>query len=225
MSKRCVVFDLDGTLLDTLGEIAESGNAMLVEMGREPRPEADYNLLAGQGLPYMVKNALRTEDDAEVERGCELVQAYRAKMDGSAVQPFDGAAELLAKLADAGWTLAVFSNKPHDEVIRQVAAYFPDIPFASVMGARPDIPVKPHPAGLHETLEIMGAGPEHTVYVGDTAADMKVGTAVGAWNIGVLWGFRDEDELRTHGAHDIVEELADLADAIEAGHARHVAVA
>ncbi|MEO0965466.1 MAG: HAD family hydrolase [Planctomycetota bacterium] len=221
MEKRCVVFDLDGTLLDTIGEIAESGNAMLVAMGREPRPEADYNLLAGQGLPYMVKHALRTEDEAEIARGCELVQRYRAEMDGDIVRPFAGAAELLAELAAAGWTLAVFSNKPHDEVVKQVAQHFPEIAFASVLGARPGVPVKPDPAGLHDTLERMEARGECTVYVGDTAADMTAGTAAGTWNIGVLWGFRDADELRSTGAHDIVEELAELGPAIEAGIARH----
>jgi len=217
MEQRFVVFDLDGTLLDTIGEIAESGNAMLEAMGHAPRPVADYNNLAGQGLPYMVKHALETEDEAEVKRGCELVQKYRAAMSEDAVKPFEGVGALLSGLAEAGWTQGVFSNKPHEEVVKQVARFFPEIGFGSVIGAKPDVPVKPDPAGLLTTLEVLKATPEQTVYVGDTAADMSCGSAVGTYNVGVLWGFRDEDELRSNGADAIVHRVEDLIGAIEAG--------
>ncbi|MEM6333874.1 MAG: HAD family hydrolase [Planctomycetota bacterium] len=217
MSDRCVIYDLDGTLLDTIGEIASSGNLMLEAMGRAARPAADYNLLAGQGLPYMVQHALGSDDPAEIERGCVLVQEFRANGRAEPVKPFDGVAEVLEGFARAGWTQGVFSNKPHEEVVKQVAHFFPQIEFASVLGARPGVPVKPDPAGLIETLERVGATAARTAYVGDTAADMGAGSAVGAWTVGVLWGFRDEAELVAHGAKAIVREVGELAGAIEGG--------
>ncbi|MEO0586095.1 MAG: HAD family hydrolase [Planctomycetota bacterium] len=217
MSERCVIYDLDGTLLDTIGEIASSGNLMLEAMGHAARPVADYNLLAGQGLPYMVQHALGSDDPAEIARGCELVQEFRAHGDIAPVQPFDGVAEVLEHFQREGWTQGVFSNKPHEEVVKQVGKFFPQVAFASVLGARPNVPVKPDPAGLIESLERVGMTAEQTVYVGDTAADMLVGSRVGAWTVGVLWGFRDEAELRENGAKAIVHEVAQLAGAIEEG--------
>jgi phosphoglycolate phosphatase len=211
MSYKAAIFDLDGTLADTLEAIANSGNHMLRELGCEPRPVGDFRYLAGQGLRQLVIDALGGDPPAEqVDRGMALVLAYyeRRRFDG--VRPYEGVIAMLRSLQEAGIRIAVLSNKPHAEAEQVTAELFSQIRFDAVQGALDDRPLKPHPAMAQALLDRLGLDPAEGAYIGDTRVDMITGTQAGLYTIGVTWGFRDEPELRESGAQAIVHHPVEV---------------
>lgn len=211
MPYRAAIFDLDGTLADTLQAIANAGNHMLREMGRPERPVRDYRYLAGQGLRQLVVDALGEDTpDSEIDRGQTLVLDYYTGRRFDTVGPYDGIVEMLATLHDAGVRIAVLSNKPHAEAVAVVDRLFAHVTVDAVLGATDARPVKPHPAMAGALLEQLGLDPAEGAYIGDTKVDMLTGTQAGLYTIGVTWGFRDEPELREHGAQAIIHHPSEL---------------
>lgn len=213
--RRAVMFDLDGTLADTLRDIADAANWALATLGRPPRPLADYRYLAGQGVDHLIAEALGpSHHHLHADARRLYLDRYDAhKYDHTG--PFPGMPELLDALTDQGVVLAVVSNKPHDATRQVVADLFGRWPFAAVYGARPGVPLKPDPAAALAICDELRLPPSEWLYVGDTRADMLTGRAAGMTTVGVLWGFRDEPELRDSGAHAIIrrpDELLPLLD-------------
>jgi len=207
-----VIFDLDGTLADTLTDIAAAMNRVLAAHGLPEHEPAAYKLMIGCGLRNLVREALppeRRDDETVASCHAEMMADYGRRC-LEATRPYEGVPELLAHLADEEIALAVLSNKADELTQRIVAALFaPDI-FAEVVGRRPDLPAKPDPAAALLIAERLGAAPERVAYLGDSGVDMRTATAAGMIAIGVTWGFRDRAELEAGGARLILDHPLEL---------------
>ncbi|MEM6394310.1 MAG: HAD family hydrolase [Planctomycetota bacterium] len=210
MTFETAVFDLDGTLLDSLGDIAASANHTLAEMGLPRHPVSSYNTFAGQGLPKLFRAALPPEEVDRVDEAIGLFKPYYAEHQRNTTAPFHGIEAVLKGLVEAGVRLAVLSNKPDAATVAMVEHYFPSVPWAAVWGHREGYAPKPDPASCLALLDEINATPQTTAFVGDTMADMGTATATGCYAVGVSWGFRTVQELEESGAAVILHETREL---------------
>jgi len=208
-----VCFDLDGTLLNTLADLADSMNAALARQGFPPHPEDEYRFLVGDGVDVLARRCLPEAHRADDAAWEALVAAMREEYAGrwrDRTRPYAGVPELLPALVARGLPLAVLSNKQDDFTRAQVAHFFPDVRFASVAGARPGVPKKPDPAPALALARALGVPPQAWLYVGDTNTDMQTALGAGMVACGALWGFRPEAELRAAGAHHVLTHPSEL---------------
>jgi phosphoglycolate phosphatase len=212
MSSPAVLFDLDGTLLDTLDDIADSANRALVTQGFPAHPNEDFRRFIGDGVQMLVRRAL-PEDRRDDETIARVVVAYR---DEYAIgwdvktRPYPGIAELLDELAGRKVQLAVLSNKPDEFTRLCVAGYLGRWPFRVVLGQREDLPRKPDPTGALRVAAELGVTPAQCYFIGDSVADMTMARRAGMHAVGVAWGFQPVDVLREAGAETIVDRPTDL---------------
>ncbi|MFN2354274.1 MAG: HAD family hydrolase [Desulfopila sp.] len=212
MNCSAVFFDLDGTLLDTLEDLADAANEVLQRQGYQPHAVEEYNSFVGDGLQTLIDRILpEGASEHEREESAVLFKSIYGHNWHHKTTPYDGIPALLDQLQDARIRLAILSNKPHEYTQMYVQHYFPNVPFEIILGQRSGIPKKPDPAGAVELAEKMNLEPEHCIFVGDTGGDMQTGKRAGMQTIGVLWGFRSADELRMHGADLLVATPAELA--------------
>jgi phosphoglycolate phosphatase len=210
MTHRAVLFDLDGTLADTLVDIAGAANHALERLDR-PRIEVPrFRYLAGQGLEYLMNHALAPEDRPLVPKAMELFHEYYAVHSEDHTAPYDGVPAMLDELTRRGMTIAVLSNKPHAAAQAMVARVFARWAFAAVIGHREGSPLKPDPSGAIEIAAAVRIPPGEWLYAGDTRVDMLTATRAGMFPVGVLWGFREEAELRQNGARAIIARPDEL---------------
>ncbi len=207
---QCCVFDLDGTLVDSLADIADACNTTLSLLGLPPFPPDSYRQLAGEGLPRLCEKAIGQTHPHLVTRMAELVRAVYRTRAVRKTRPFTGLPEVLKTLRLRGIRLAVLSNKPHDLTRRVVAAFWPAGCFEVVQGQLLGGVRKPDPTTLRGVCERMDVGVGDTWLVGDTATDMLTAANAGAVGVGVTWGFRDRVELAAAGARQIVDRPAEL---------------
>ncbi|MBQ3209419.1 MAG: HAD-IA family hydrolase [Alistipes sp.] len=216
MSKKLVIFDLDGTLLNTIGDLAACCNHMLRQRGLEEHSYEEYCHFVGNGVTRLVERALpellRTTDYIAAARK-DFVEYYYDNIDNYTVA-YNGVHELLKKLSDAGATLAVASNKFHSGTNRLIEKFFGDIEFAAIYGNRDGFPLKPDRAIIDLIMEQCGATADNTYMVGDSGIDIQTARAAGVHSIGVSWGFRDRQELVESGAEYIADNTEELFDAI-----------
>ena len=211
MKKLCI-FDLDGTLSNTLPTIAYYGNLALEKYGHEPICEERYKILVGNGRDVLIHRMLS-------ERGCDVPAeydrvgaAYDAAYEADVMyltRPYDGIVELLSALHDAGIKIAVLSNKPDNVAQGVVKNLFGDI-FDAVWGKKDSYPTKPDPTAAFEICRELGVTAEETVFIGDTSVDIETGKRGGFFSIGVLWGFRPEKELKDAGADALAASPGDI---------------
>jgi len=205
MPFKAVVFDLDGTLTNTLEDIAFAMNRSLRLHALPEFPVEAYKYLVGDGAVMLARRACREQTDMAPSVLKEY-QAYYKDHTSDRSAPYPGVQEMLDALAARGMHLAVFSNKPHADVQTVVKHYFPDVPFEVIRGQMEGVPVKPNPAGALAVAQEMGLAPEDFLYLGDTGTDMCCAVNAGMYPVGVLWGFRGEDELREMGAKAIISD-------------------
>lgn len=210
------LFDLDGTLLDTLADLAAAGNHALAQVGRPTHPLPAYRTLVGQGVRNLFIDALGPDHQHLLDGAIAAFHSYYADHRFDTTAPYPGVWPMLAGLADRGVKLGVLSNKPHEATLDVVDRYFHDIPWTALRGHKPGTAPKPVPGSARETLSEMGVEPQRCVYVGDTKVDMLTGQAAGMVTVGVSWGFRSVDELRANGADDIIDEPNELLALFEA---------
>ncbi len=206
MACKGIIFDLDGTLLDTLEDLAEAANKTLEFYGFPAHPVDAYRFFVGEGLKTLLQRIVPGSDRTE-----EQLQEYMKKFAEIYSQtwnrktaPYEGIPEMLNDLTGAGLPLAVLSNKPHAFTELCVETFFPDKPFLHVFGQRDAVAKKPDPAGALDIAGKMGAAAEDILFVGDTATDMRTGNSAGMKTIGVEWGFRTRAELEENNAWKIV---------------------
>ena len=212
-----VMFDLDGTLLDTLADIAAGGNHALRELGRPVHPVSAYRQLAGQGAPWLIAHALGPGQQHLAARGLEIFKAYQLRHGLDQTQPYAGIPELLDALVSRGMPLAVLSNKPERATQEAVRLRLGRWRFAALAGHRGGGPLKPDPAGALEIAYRLGVEPERWLYLGDTKVDMVTALRAGMFAVGATWGFRDEAELRAAGAAAIVHHPGEVVGLVDAG--------
>jgi phosphoglycolate phosphatase len=208
MTPVALLFDLDGTLLNTLEDLADSANLVLEAMGCPTHPVDPYRFFVGDGVEMLGRRALPQgrRSDSDVARFVELMREIYAGRQTCKTRPYDGVDEMLRGLAERGCTLTVLSNKPDGPVKSLVAALLGAHSFAVVRGALPGFPKKPDPAGAIALAAEIGLAPEQFLYLGDTATDMQTATAAGMYPVGAAWGFRGEKELRESGAAVVVHD-------------------
>jgi phosphoglycolate phosphatase len=211
MNRRAIIFDLDGTLLDTLDDIAFSMNAALAQFGAPAHPPQDYRCLVGQGLDTLAYLALPEEkrDEATVERCVAAMRKVYAARWACRTRPYAGIPETLASLKRAKVLCAVCSNKAHDFTVKIVTHFFGAAAFEIVVGGGKFAP-KPDPAGALHCAAAMGIAPGDILYVGDSDVDMKTAVNAGMYPAGAAWGFRSREELLANGAKILLENPKDI---------------
>jgi len=206
------MFDLDGTLLDTLTDLANSMNSVLEKYGFSPHPAENYKYLAGSGVRELVIRALPFEikDEGKIERLIEDLLNEYEKHCFDKTRPYDGVPDLLTSLTEIGVRMAVLSNKQDKFTKMMVERLLPDGKFEVVLGARPNVPKKPDPISAVEIMDIMELTPKDFIYLGDSDLDMQTAIAAGMYPVGALWGFRSALELLNSGAEALIEKPVDL---------------
>lgn len=215
-----VVFDLDGTLVDTLPAIAEAMNGVLRDEGLPEWPRETYRRFAGDGAMMLVKRATRHEFDADHTRLLDLLRKFRErdeKTDEQFARPYDGVREMLDALRARCALTAIATNKEEPEALALVSREFGLDRFVAVRGAVPGGPMKPDPTPVHEIAALARVPLSRTVFVGDTDTDMRTGRNAGVFTVGCSWGFRDADELRATGADVVIGAAGELPGVIDAG--------
>lgn len=206
---QAVLFDLDGTLTNTLEDIAFAMNRAL-RLHRLPEHPVDaYRYLVGNGAKVLAQRAVGQRADLaeQVQRD---YQAYYETHNLVRTKPYNGIPALLEGLQNKGLKLCVFSNKPHADTCHVVEHFFPGVNFAVVRGQQDGVPVKPDPAGALLVAEELNIPPENFLYVGDTDVDMLCARRAGMHPVGAVWGFRDEAELRQAGAERLAQHPEEL---------------
>jgi len=206
---QAILFDLDGTLTNTLEDIAFAMNRALRMHGLPEHPVEKYRYLVGSGARKLAQRAVGERGDV-MESVLKTYQAYYQEHNLDKTCPYEGVTELLEALQKQGVKLCVFSNKPHADTCRVVEHFFPEVHFAAVRGQMEGVPVKPDPAGALAMAEALGVAPADFLYLGDTDVDMICARNAGMRPVGVTWGFRDEEELRAAGAERLIHHPMDL---------------
>lgn len=212
--KKLIIFDLDGTLLNTIADLAASTNYALGELGINAHPLESYPTFVGNGIRKLFERALpvtkRTPEMVEKVR--ELFMPFYDAHNADLTTIYPGIAELLNTLQDKGVQLAVASNKYQSATEKLMQHYFPNIRFVSVLGQREGIPVKPDAGIVLDTLKAAGVTAAETLYVGDSGVDMQTAHNGGVESVGVTWGFRPLLELESNGAQYIINQPEELLE-------------
>lgn len=217
MKRQAVIFDLDGTLLDTLEDIADSGNQTLARYGFPTHPIDAYRYFVGDGVGMLIRRIL-PEDQRHEETIGQVLETYREEYGrrwNAKARPYDGIGELLDALTTARIKTAVLSNKPHELTEKCVGELLSPWTFEITLGQRDGIARKPAPAGALSIARQWGLPPSEIVYAGDTATDMETALAAGMVPCGVLWGFRPAAELRAAGAKVLIQRPIELLDVLD----------
>ncbi len=217
-----VIFDLDGTLMDTLADLAASGNFALRQNGFAPVEESGYRYHVGNGMRTMAKRALEASlalspraaapDDAVVEKLHKALAEHYAANWHEFSKPYPGIVDMLRGLAERGLPFAVCSNKPDFFVKEMVERYFAGVPFVDAIGQSGQVPLKPDATGALLLACKMSLPPEQVLFVGDTKTDMLTANRAGMRAVGVSWGFRPRSELLENGARVIVDVPGQILD-------------
>ena len=214
MDTGLVIFDLDGTLLNTIGDLAVACNAVLAMRGLPQHTYDEYCHFVGNGIMRLVERALpeelRTPYTVAAVRA-DFVKYYTEHIDVY-TKPYEGIPELVAEIARRGVRIAVASNKFQTGTEKLIRLFFPGVEFAAVFGQREGVPLKPDPAVVEEILALTGVAKERGLYVGDSGVDMQTAAAAGVRSVGVTWGFRERAELEEAGARHIVDSPAGILE-------------
>ena len=210
--KACI-FDLDGTLTDTLESLAYSVKATLREMGLPEITTEQCRRFVGDGAKVLMERSLLAAGEKDLSRLEERLAVYRRIFDENCtyhVTPYQGIPELLQSLKEKGVLLAVLSNKPHEQAVKVVKEIFGERWFDYVSGQQEGIEKKPDPAGVIHIMETLKLTNEECLYVGDSEVDVRTGNNAGVRTIIVSWGFRTREELKEAGARTVIDSPLEL---------------
>ena len=213
MRYKAILFDLDGTLLDTLEDLATAANRALGTLGLPAHPTDAYRVFVGDGLRTLAERILPGEQRSAAQVDA-LVAAFEREYSrtwNERTAPYAGVPEMLDRLTGDGYRLSVLSNKPDAFTRLCVEQLLPHWTFAPLYGQRPGVPKKPDPAAALAIAAELDLDPAEVLYLGDTATDMHTARAAGMAAVGVLWGFRSADELHAAGARHLITHPGELA--------------
>jgi len=214
MGYRAVIFDLDGTLLDSVDDLADSTNITLRQLGFPEHDREAYKYFVGEGLENLARQAL-PEDHRDVDtlaKCAALLRDEYGRRWADKTRPYEGVPELLDTLASQGIKMAILSNKPDEFTKVVVAKLLPKWRFENVAGSKPSVPKKPDPTVSLQIAETAGIPPSEFIYLGDTHTDMETANAAHMYAVGALWGFRTADELIKSGAKVLIKRPMDLLE-------------
>lgn len=209
---KLAIFDLDGTLLDTIADLAAATNFALAHYGLPTHKEEEYKFFVGDGINKMFERAL-PEDKRNEEYITKLRSQFVPYYDvhnSDLSRPYPGMVELLKELQRNNIAIGVASNKYQEAAVKLVLQFFPGIDFALILGQREGVPSKPDPTIAYEIIEHTGIAKEDTVYIGDSCVDMQTGKNAGVTTVGVSWGFRPKAELESYNPDFIADNADEL---------------
>ncbi|MBN1256543.1 MAG: HAD family hydrolase [Planctomycetes bacterium] len=212
MKFKAVIFDLDGTLLNTLDDLADSANVMLTQLGYPLQNIASFNAFVGDGSRMMISRALpeSARDEDTITQALALFNNEYKKRYDVKTKPYRGINEMLFALQDKGLPLVVYSNKPHPATVACVEKLLPQEVFTLILGQREGIPVKPDPTAALEIAAQFKLQPQDCLYLGDTNTDMWTAVNAGMFPVGAEWGFRTREELWEAGAEEILQSPEEI---------------
>jgi phosphoglycolate phosphatase len=214
--KPCLIFDLDGTLVDSLPGIAATLNRTLTAHGLPGHSDARVRSFIGDGIRNLILRALSiTPDTATLESLLGLYRKDYALSWKSGTTLYPGIGNLLDELQRKGFEMAILSNKVHDFTVEMVLVMFPSVRFAAVIGQREGIPHKPHPAGAFQIAHTLGASPDNCVMIGDSTMDIETASQAGMRAIAVTWGYHDRERLLAAGASKLIDSPCELPPLLE----------
>jgi len=209
--KKGVIFDLDGTLLNTLIDLQESVNGVLTKYNFPTHHIDEYKYFLGNGIEVLTRKAFPKDiNDIEFPKYLEEVKAEYSSRQTSKTKPYDGIIDLLKELNNQSIKIAILSNKPNEFARPTVAHFFNDIKFEVVFGARQEVARKPSAEAVTEILDVFGLKKEECLFIGDSETDMQTGVNAGMQAVGVSWGFRTVDEMKDNGASFIIDKPEEL---------------
>ncbi len=206
-----VLFDLDGTLADTLEDIACAANAALTDLGQPTYETQDYVAFIGRGPLWLAQQALDTAHQHQAPQMAELIGVKYRQFGHPFTRPYDGIPDLLDHLTAANLTMAVLSNKPHAPAQNTIKEKFGRWSFATVQGQRDDVPLKPDPTAALRIADELGIPVDRWLYLGDSAVDMQTAGAAGMFAVGATWGFSDAPTLRDARADALADHPSQVA--------------
>ena len=210
---KAVLFDLDGTLIDSLGDLAATANRALEDMGFPAHPVDAYRYFVGDGLAVLAGRIVPAGSSKEqIDEVIERFNYLYEKNWNRLTRPYPGIVDMLSALSGLPLSLAILSNKPDEFTQIYVSHFFSNFTFSHVWGNRPAIPKKPAPEAALAIAEEIDCSPAECVFVGDTSVDIITGTSAGMMSVGVTWGFRERRELEESGADIIIDSPHQLID-------------
>jgi phosphoglycolate phosphatase len=214
--KQLVIFDLDGTLLNTIGDLAQSTNHALRELGFPVHTEEAYNLMVGNGINKLFERAL--PEDKRTETNVLQIRTvfipYYNEHNADKTHPYPGITELLRTLQAHGKRISFASNKYHAASLKLISHYFPEVNFTAVLGQREGIAPKPNPAIVYDIMKMAETSKDKVLYVGDSGVDMQTAKNSGVTSCGVTWGFRPRSELEEFHPDFIVDKALDILELV-----------
>lgn len=212
MMKKLAIFDLDGTLLNTIADLAGATNYALRECGYPTHDTDTYRYFVGNGINKLFERALPESErsEANVQKIRSLFVPYYNVHNADLSRPYPGIVNVLDTLQQRGMMLAVASNKYQEATYKLIKQYFPEIDFVQIFGQREGVPAKPDPTVIFEIIEKTGVKKEEVVYLGDSCVDMQTGINAGVTTIGVSWGFRPRTELEAYHPDFIADRTEDI---------------
>ena len=214
MKFKAVIFDLDGTLLNTLDDLADSANHVLCELGFPTHDTDAYKYFVGNGIPKLIERCLPKDKQEYHGKALSMFSEYYAAHSKDKTAPYEDIPKLLGELCDRGLLLGVITNKAHDIAVGVVEDYFGKGIFGCIRGLDSSIKAKPDPLGALSVAEKLGVRPDEVLYIGDSGVDMQTAENAGFISLGVLWGFRTKEELLKSGAKYIAEKPLDILNFI-----------
>jgi len=213
LAKKVLIFDLDGTLIDSLKDIALSTNDVLTNLGFETYSIDEYKKFVGNGAKELVKNAMpRGMSEEEIQKALLMFKEIYGNKIHNNTKPFRGIYEMLDSLQKGGYVFGLLSNKPHKFTLQYMDKFFKDYNFEQISGQKDDIPRKPDPTSAKMMAKAFDVEANSIYYIGDTKTDMKTATGAGFIPIGVLWGYQDKNILVESGAKYIVSSPKELQE-------------
>ncbi len=213
--KKAVIFDLDGTLVNSIFDLAEACNYSLEKVGQTPYDLDSYRYFVGNGIPVLIERVVNGKNRPDLyDEVFKIFNEYYAVHYVDKTKPYDGICDLLAFLKEKGLKIAILSNKAHRFSVEVAEKVFGKDYFDLVLGLRDGIPEKPAPDAVFEIMEKFNLTAEDCLYVGDTGGDMQTGNNAGVKTIGVLWGFREKEELVQNNAKVIISHPSEIKNLI-----------
>lgn len=208
---KLVIFDLDGTLLNSITDLGNACNVALSRCGYPLHDEVAYKKFVGDGIYKLVERSLPEEarDERQVLKTKAVFEAYYKDHSLDETKPYSGIVDLLKTLKETGIACGVVTNKAHTYAVQLVQKFF-DETIDQILGQREGIPTKPHPQSVEEMMKCFNVLPSECLYIGDSNVDIQTAKAAGVRSVGVLWGFRGEEELKQEGADYLVESVSEL---------------
>ena len=217
--KKIVIFDVDGTIINTLPTISYHVNTALKEHGFDPIEENRYRYILGYGADYLIDEALKmstgeSQDEEIKNKVLETYNGYYRAQPIYLTEPYEGIKDVLSTLKEKGYYTACFSNKAHYILEGVISEFFGDNVFDVVLGEKEGVNVKPDPQGLFNILDSLGLDKDEAIFIGDTEVDIKTGENAGVFTIGVTWGFRSYEDIKDLSADVIIDEVKDILEYI-----------